>query len=477
MTDVFLSYSREDRARAKVLVEALRQEGLSVWWDPKILPGESWRAMIRRALRNAKSVVVLWSSVSVESAWVLEEAEIAKQREILFPVLIDNVTPPIGFGGIQCAQLVDWAGDTGNEEYRNLSGAIRAKVAEIGTPPQEQAAAATAAAATSAAIAEAALPAVAAPPATLPQAPEPESPREAPRQSRKQAWKWYRIAGGAALAVVLAVLLFRPRHEVVRNPTDGLDYVRIPAGTFLMGCEHDCEGDEQPQRRIAITQDFRMSETEVTVEAYSRFARATGRDMPPQTGSFCGNPAEFNPGWQHRDHPIVNVSYWDARAYCRWAGGDLPTEAQWEYAARGGTTDRRFPWGDRLSFDAANFGDPELEDGDPRRVKKLRPGVSRTGERDQWPFTAPVGSFKPNGYGLRDVIGNVQEWCRDAFRLYDESATVDPVAAPLHDGDERVVRGGSFVYGAQDSRLMNRSKNPPAGRYPDTGFRCMLPAQ
>jgi eukaryotic-like serine/threonine-protein kinase len=132
MNDVFLSYARADRPRAKLLFDALHSHGLSVWWDPKIMPGESWRGTIRRALADAKCVIVLWSTTSVESRWVQAEAEEASNRGNLFPVLIDDVSPPIGFGGIQNANLIGWTGSTDNEEIRNLSEAIRTKLSELG---------------------------------------------------------------------------------------------------------------------------------------------------------------------------------------------------------------------------------------------------------------------------------------------------------------------------------------------------------
>jgi membrane-associated phospholipid phosphatase len=128
ITDIFLSYARTDRARAKVLADALQKEGLSVWWDPKIRPGDTWRSTISNALKSVRCGVVLWSAASIESPWVLEEAEHARRRGILCPTLIDIVEAPIGFGAIQSANLVEWKGDTDDEEYQNLVAAIRAKL-------------------------------------------------------------------------------------------------------------------------------------------------------------------------------------------------------------------------------------------------------------------------------------------------------------------------------------------------------------
>src|SRR3712207_2468789 len=111
MADIFLSYAREDRARARKFVDAFKNEGFSVWWDTGIKPGSTWRGTINKALRECHCMVVLWSPESVESAYVQEEAEKAKSRDVLFPVLIDNVEPPYGFGAIQCAVLTEWDGN------------------------------------------------------------------------------------------------------------------------------------------------------------------------------------------------------------------------------------------------------------------------------------------------------------------------------------------------------------------------------
>jgi formylglycine-generating enzyme required for sulfatase activity len=288
---------------------------------------------------------------------------------------------------------------------------------------------------------------------------------------RRKAW----VVGGLALggAIALAAVFF-PERGTTKRGRDGLTYVRIPAGRFLMGCNTVCEPDEQPSHEVTLTQDFWLAETEVTVEAYRTFVRAKGGSMPPQISRPEADPGQFNPQWRDGDHPIVNVSHDEASSYCRWVGGslpwsrgDLPTEAQWEFAARGGTAGSSFPWGDQISRDKANYG-YKSPDG------RIYPRASERGARDRWLFTSPVKSFEPNAFGLYDMVGNVQEWCRDAFRKYDATPSIDPSTAPAGRSEERVVRGGSFLYDQDDSRVENRSKNPPDGRYPDTGFRCVL---
>jgi sulfatase modifying factor 1 len=165
------------------------------------------------------------------------------------------------------------------------------------------------------------------------------------------------------------------------------------------------------------------------------------------------------------DHPVVHVSWTDALTYCRWSGRRLPSEAEWEYAARGGLDGARYPWGD------------ELMDGDTWRTNIFQGSfpAENTG-RDGWLTTAPVRTFEPNGYGLWQMVGNVWEWCADWFdaNRYRRSEADNP-KGPEH-GGERVIRGGSYLcHDSHCNRYRNaaRSSVTPESSTGNIGFRTV----
>lgn len=165
------------------------------------------------------------------------------------------------------------------------------------------------------------------------------------------------------------------------------------------------------------------------------------------------------------DHPVVHVSWNDALAYCRWAGKRLPTESEWEYAARGGLTQKRFPWGDELE-----------PDGEHRMNVWQGTFPGENAGLDGYSGTAPAGSYLPNGYGLHGMTGNVWEWCQDWFDTdaYQASAAADPSGPDQ--GTHRVMRGGSYL--CHDSycyryRVAARSANTPDSSAGNVGFRCV----
>src|SRR5580658_7598746 len=387
MSDIFISYAREDRPRAEAIAKALQDHGWSVWWDRHIRTGETFRRVIREEIKKARSVVVLWSEQSVDNDWVHEEASLGKRRNILVPVLTDDVELPLGFGSIQTADLTGWAGDAAAPAFRGLRSDIEAL---IGAPPKGA-------------------------PVTQEQPADP-----AARQSGTRI-----------------------------NPKEGLSYVWIEPGEFWMGAtpgDNEARENEKPRHRVRITSGFRLGETPVTVAEYRRFIGERPQfEMPPAP--------DFNPNWSKQDHPVVRVTWDEAQAYCQWAGGRLPTEAEWEYAARGGKDGLKYPWGNDIAPENANYSG------------------------SKWKGTSPVGSYPANAWGLYDMAGNVWEWVadwydQDYYGTLPSDKAVDNPRGPQQ-GPLRVLRGGSFFGGTRGLRASNRSRVVPGVRSVNVGFRCV----
>ena len=232
--------------------------------------------------------------------------------------------------------------------------------------------------------------------------------------------------------------------------SQGLQFRLIPAGYYLLGSpigEPGRYADEDTPHRVRVDA-FYMAVTETTNAQYARFLKATGHQAPLY--------------WQDKNlngpnQPVVGVTWDDAVAFCRWltkvtgVEHSLPTEAQWEAAARGGLTGRIYPWGDEA---------PDA--GGIYRANFRHDGTARDG----FLFTAPVGSFPPNGYGLFDMAGNVAEWCLDQYV---------PVAAsgPFKPGLLRLLKGGSWFSQARDLRCAARQSASPAYADGYIGFRVV----
>jgi formylglycine-generating enzyme required for sulfatase activity len=305
---------------------------------------------------------------------------------------------------------------------------------------------------------------------------------------------------GAAMLVVLAGLALcapggvvaRRAEAVARNGAEpsvnsiGMRLVRIPAGEFQMGSTPEEPGhvpNEAPAHRVRITRAFEMGVHEVTNGQFRAFIEATGyrteaeRDLgggfgidferaevvqdPKHTWRDPGFP-DFAPG---DDHPVLMISWKDAEGFCRWLSAKegrayrLPTEAEWEYAARGGTTTPWWPGADPSALaKAANTAD--------RALRERVPKASWAGEWDDgFPFLAPVGSFRPNHFGLHDMTGNVWEWCHDWYRAdYYEGSPVDDPGGPEF-GRFRTIRGGGWFNDAKQNRSAQRIYFNPTFRY------------
>ena len=255
------------------------------------------------------------------------------------------------------------------------------------------------------------------------------------------------------------------------------------------------EDGEGPVHEVTLD-PFLIDATAVSNRQFAAFVEATGYvtdaeryewsfvfagllppDFPP-TAAVAQTPwwrQVFNASWKHpeglrsnlegrMDHPVVHVSWNDAMAYCAWAGKRLPTEAEWEYAARGGLVGKQFPWGD------------ELEPGGEHRMNVWQGDFpTRNTLADGHLGTAPVTAFPPNGYGLYNMTGNVWEWCADWFSAttYRRGRTKNPTGPAQ--GERRVMRGGSYLCHhsyCRRYRVSARSANTPDSSTGNLGFRC-----
>jgi formylglycine-generating enzyme required for sulfatase activity/DNA-directed RNA polymerase subunit RPC12/RpoP len=267
----------------------------------------------------------------------------------------------------------------------------------------------------------------------------------------------------------------RRKGEVRVNPKDGLKYVRISPGAFMMGCspgDTECYDDEKPPHRVTISKGFWMGQTEVTVGAYKRFTRAAGNQMPPEPPAPASD-RPLNPGWGDEAMPMVDVTWNDARNYCAWAGGRLPTEAEWEYAARAGSIAARYGNLDEIAWDANNSGRQPFDSDRIWREDKAN-SDKRLDENGN--NMHEVGQKRPNAFGLYDMLGNVWEWvndcCGENENYYQNSPSQDPTGPAS--GTERVLRGGSWFDFPRYGRASQRHSYSPTTRYINLGFRCSV---
>ena len=272
------------------------------------------------------------------------------------------------------------------------------------------------------------------------------------------------------------------------RPADGMEMVYVPGGEFQMGStaeeveqafqickkyEPDCKREgferEKPLHSVTVS-DFWLDRTEVTNAQFARFVEDTGHQTDAEKAPE-GDSEFIDPYWAYsrdatwqnpraapggddkivglENHPVVQVSWNDAQAYCKWGGARLPTEAEWEYAARGPES-RTYPWGNTFDASRGNFG----------------------GTGDGYEYTAPVGGF-PEGaswVGALDQAGNAWEWVADWYGDYPAGRQVNPTGPTS--GDDRVLRGGSWYQSSTEVRSALRHSNVPVGSFVDDGFRC-----
>lgn len=328
-----------------------------------------------------------------------------------------------------------------------------------------------------------------------------------------------------------------PKRFTSQNSTDSVNInpktnhtgmVHIQGGAFDMGGDNkQASSDEYPKHKVSIS-DFWIDITEVTNDQFEAFVKSSGyittaerkpnweelkKQLPPGTqkpddtqlvpASLVFLPADhqvslddYSQWWEWKEdanwrnphgkgsdikekgnYPVVHVSWYDAQAYCKWAGKRLPTEAEWEFAARGGLKNNIYPWGNE-----------PVDQGDVKANSWQGQFPYNNTQRDKFYYLAPVRSFKSNGYGLYDMAGNVWEWCSDYYnyKYYEQVNSPKGVQNPKgpdssFDPDEpyakkRVLRGGSFL--CNDSycsgyRVARRMKSTEDTSMEHTGFRCV----
>jgi formylglycine-generating enzyme required for sulfatase activity len=390
---IFLSYASEDRASADAIRLALEDDGHDVFFDREDLPpGDEFHNRIRSAIEKAQLVIFLVSARTLDAgSYTLNEIAIAEKSR---PAPAGHVLPVL-------LEKVD---------VQSLPAYLRS-VTFLETPGN-----------VTAAVADAVC-------------------RIARERRRRRARILLPAAGLMLLAAAgIAWYLAQGRAVAESNGKDGAPLVLVPAGNFVMG------DDESWPKHPLYLDAYYIDRLEVTTARYAKFLSATGsNNLPDGWDEVAGEHSE--------EMPVIGVSWNDANAYCHWAGRRLPTEAEWEKAARG-TDERQYPWGNVTpTIDRANF-------------ENSAPGPYEGA-------LSAVGSH-PGGrspYGVEDMAGNAAEWVAD---WYSESFSLDETFNPKGraEGEKKVIRGGGrYDPGARLSAAARQYASPDT-RGEDIGFRC-----
>ncbi|HYW43052.1 MAG TPA: SUMF1/EgtB/PvdO family nonheme iron enzyme [Bryobacteraceae bacterium] len=408
---VFICHASEDKAAVRELCRRLRDAGFAPWLDEEeLLPGQDWDERIHTAVRACDAVLVCLSRAAVTKAGYLQKEigqaldaaeEQPEGATFLIPVKLEPCDIPRRLARWQSADLSQEGG------FERLVETLRKRRLEI----EGRSTAAD----------------------TRPARP---FARPTPGPRRRQA---YWLAAGLLLAAAVGVYWYRrpaprPNPPVARLPPP--DMVAVPGGTFVMGRDRDGEPEEAPAHSTTV-QPFWIDQLPVTNGQYLAFVRAANHRAPPTwsgTGLFPGRDND----------PVTRVSWGDAEAFCEWKGQRLPTEAEWEFAARG-SDGRIYPWG---------------EDFRPAQVNSAESRLAHVLPVDAHPQN--VSPFR-----VREMSGNVWEWCRDDFALYRGSAA--QIAIPP---GAKAIRGGSYESDRRHVTTAARNLERPATQSPTIGFRC-----
>jgi len=423
MTQVFISYSRRDIAFIEQLAADLQAAGLDVWYDLSDLEaGERWSKEIEKAIRASEDVIMVLSPDSVASEWVEEEILYARNlKRKIVPLYYKPCDLPLGY---HTRHYIDVQGI---KYKRNFGEILQSLGVKPGTPKKPP------------------LPEKAEP---IPAKPEGKEEAPKPKKLSKQ-WKLNskNISILVALIALILVSVFvlprlfsQPLTDVPPSEiTDefGVEMVLVPAGEFTMGSESGYE-DEKPVHNVYLD-DFYIDIYEVTNNLYKACVQSE-KCQPPADINFYTNS-------RYGDHPVVFVNWHMASNYCDWRGARLPTEAEWEKAARG--LDKRiYAWGNDFNPDISNV---------------FLSGLGGTNA---------VGIYElgKSPYGVYDMTGNVGEWTSSLYQTYpynSEDGREDQFSS-----DQRVIRGGSFGNSDFDTRTVSRFSEDSSKADRTIGFRC-----
>lgn len=272
---------------------------------------------------------------------------------------------------------------------------------------------------------------------------------------------------------------------------DGMRMMLIEAGEFSMGDHHDVGDSDEKPVHIVYLDAYYIDETEVTNEQYCAFLNAYGKNEDAAGHQLLNIDDErcliekigetYKPKLGYEKHPVIDVNWYGAAAYAQWVGARLPTEAEWEKAARGGLVGKKYPWGDEMPPPklVGNFADESVERDFPHWWWHIK------GYNDGYVRTAPVGRFPPNGYRLFDITGNAWEWCADEYNsdYYSQCPKNNPkgpgVVITFENDDfinvdtMRVLRGGMWGDNAYNLRCASRLNDVPSRTLNYLGFRCV----
>jgi len=426
VSDIFLSYDSRDLEQIKPLAAALSAQGWTVFYDRTTPPGKTWRQFIGKEIDECHCMIVAWSNYSLSSHWVCEEADDGLKRQILVPLFLEQVTPPWGFRSIQAADIVDWQGDKNAPGFLALCRTITELIGTKSVSPI--------------------------PPSTMSGSTNQliENHRTSETTDEGEIAKNSKPAANSGSPInppVSQSTAPKSKGSIKSSQTFiEPEMVIIPTGSFQMGSGKS--NDEQPIHQVTINKPFALGKYPVTFDEYDNFAGATNRSKPDDNG------------WGRGKRPVINVNWDDANAYAQWLSKQtcklyrLPSEAEWEYAARAGTTGDYYWSTQEKAEDFAWFSSGLLS--------ALFSGK-----------THPVGEKKPNAFGLYDMAGNVWEWMQDCWHDNYQKAPADGSA--WREGNEgecsqRVLRGGSWGTGPGDLRSATRVRGDAVTRN-GIGFR------